>query len=177
MLNLQKLKEALEKKRWDKVREAISLAEAQAEKRAMANAELEKNNQKPTKDPKSMAASFKVSAVDDINDYKALVKDFEQQYGENNHQDNRLSFESDKEAEKFFKAQADKGRAFLMKKQGDDKYAYSDGNGHFFMGPKKELDNFINKLNNPSFNPKPSPSPKVKNDDEQENHHSTQLTV
>lgn len=113
--------------------------------------------------------------LNSTKDMKSIFDDFDKKYGKDLRNGGRLSFSSDEEADKFFREQANKGRAFEFHKAGEDKHVFSDGKGHYIMGTSAEVAAYKDDLRNglldkpdeghrsssqmSPFNMQPSPNP------------------
>lgn len=89
---------------------------------------------------------------------KSLLDNFDAQFGTDKREGSTLHFETDEQAEQFFRDQADKGHAFCYYKQGEDKIAFSDGQGNFKLGTRDEISNFCDDkgINSPFQQPSSS---------------------
>ncbi|MCL9689091.1 hypothetical protein [Legionella maioricensis] len=87
----------------------------------------------------------------------AIIADFEEQFGKEHVHGECMCFPDNVAANDFFQKQANKGRAFLEQEVNKDNYAFSDGEGHYLMGSKDEINSYCekNSLKSP-FNPEKS---------------------
>ncbi|HHF7367151.1 TPA: hypothetical protein ACPSKY_002276 [Legionella bozemanae] len=77
-----------------------------------------------------------------------IFANFEEQFGKENIHGDCLHFPDDEDnskADAFFREQANEGHAFLFKQVNSDNYAFSDGQGHYKMGSKKEIISYCDK--------------------------------